>query len=56
MIASGDLIAYPYDATLPGTSNLNWGAGQTIANAALVPACAPETRSRSKTRPQAPRN
>ncbi len=36
--ASGDLIAYPYDATLPGTSNLNWAAGQTIANAALVPA------------------
>jgi len=33
----GDFIAYPDGGTRPGTSNLNWGTDQNIANLALVP-------------------
>jgi hypothetical protein len=37
--SNGNLVAYPVNpnGTRPGTSNLNWVTGQTIANSALVP-------------------
>jgi len=34
---SGNVTAYPDGTTAPTASNLNYGAGQTIANAAIVP-------------------
>jgi hypothetical protein len=34
---AGHLTAFPADAPAPSTSNLNFGAGQTIANLAVVP-------------------
>ncbi len=34
--ASGYLTAYPCGSTRPGVSNLNFSAGQTVANAAVV--------------------
>ena len=35
--ASGFLTAYPEGSAVPGSSNLNWSAGQTIANQVIVP-------------------
>lgn len=37
--AGGNLVAYPYSpaGSRPGTSNLNWDTGVTVANSALVP-------------------
>jgi cell wall-associated NlpC family hydrolase len=37
-LGSGYLTAYPCGSTRPVVSNLNFGAGQTVANAAVVPA------------------
>jgi hypothetical protein len=36
--SAGILVVYPGGAAQPGTSNLNWAAGKTIANSVLVPA------------------
>ena len=36
-VESGVLTAYPDGATLPTASNLNYSAGETVANAAVVP-------------------
>lgn len=33
---AGDMVAYPGGTTVPGASNLNWSANQTISNLALV--------------------
>jgi hypothetical protein len=33
--ASGFLTIYPEPGSLPSTSNLNWTAGQTVANSAI---------------------
>jgi len=35
--APGNLIAYPYGTTRPGTSNLNWSGTLNVANLALTP-------------------
>lgn len=35
--AGGYLAAYPHDTAYPGTSNLNWIAGQTASNLTVVP-------------------
>jgi hypothetical protein len=35
--AAGYLTAYPQGATRPLASNLNWGAGETVANRVVVP-------------------
>jgi hypothetical protein len=35
--ASGFAVAYPTGTSQPGTSNLNWNSGQSIANLALTP-------------------
>ncbi len=35
--AAGYLTAYPEGATRPLASNLNWGAGETVANRVVVP-------------------
>jgi hypothetical protein len=37
--AGGNLVAYPYSpaGSRPGTSNLNWDTGVTVANSVLVP-------------------
>jgi len=35
--AAGDVIAYADGQQLPGTSNLNFSAGQTVANQVIVP-------------------
>ncbi|GAA2152805.1 hypothetical protein GCM10009760_49920 [Kitasatospora kazusensis] len=35
--AAGFITAYPADQSNPGTSNLNYGAGQTVPNMATVP-------------------
>ena len=35
--SAGSAVAYPAGQTLPGTSNLNWTANQTIANSTLTP-------------------
>lgn len=36
--SGGYLTLYTYGGSVPGTSNLNWSAGQTLANAAYVTA------------------
>ena len=35
--SDGDEIAYPDGASAPGTSNVNFTSGQTVANLAVVP-------------------
>ena len=35
--SAGYLSAYPTGGSLPGVSNLNWVAGETVANLAIVP-------------------
>jgi PKD repeat protein len=34
--AAGDLIVYPDGSSRPGTSTINWGAGQTLSNSAMT--------------------
>lgn len=34
--AGGFLVAFPKDGTVPGTSNVNYATGQTVANGALL--------------------